>query len=69
VYSSDLFSLDDEILNDEYILNADDPSTALWAHLINLCRLVRNPIGDIMIQIQNFKEPLREILFQDVVYN
>ena len=50
-------------------MNAEDPSTALWAHLINLCRLVRNPIGDIMIQIQNFKEPLREILFQDVVYN
>jgi hypothetical protein len=63
IYSSDLFALDDEILNDPFVVDSDDPSTALWAHLINLSRLVKNPIGDIMIQIQNFKEPLREILF------
>lgn len=63
IYASDLFALDDDILNDEYVLNSDDPSTALWAHLINISKLVRNPIGDIMLQVQNYKEPLKEILF------
>lgn len=69
LYSSDLFALDDNVLDDEYILAAEDRTTALWAHLINLSRLVVNPIGDIMLQIETFKEPLREILFQDIVYN
>ena len=69
IYSSDLFAFDDEILNDPSILNSADPSSALWAHLIDLAKLVRNPIGDILLQIQSFKEPLKEILFQDVVYN
>jgi hypothetical protein len=63
IYSSDLFALDDKILNHENIVGAADPSTALWAHLIDLCRLVRNPIGDVLLQIENFKEPLREVLF------
>lgn len=49
IYSSDLFALDDEILNDDRVLNADDPGTELWAHLISLCKLVRNPIGDVML--------------------
>jgi len=49
IYSSDLFAFDDEILNDEAVLGAEDPSTALWAHLIDLSKLVRNPIGDIML--------------------
>ena len=61
--------MDDEILNDDYILQSENVNQALWAHLINLSRLVKNPIGDIMIQVQNFKEPLKEILFQDIVYN
>jgi len=51
LYSSDLFALDDEILNDEYIVQAADPNQALWAHLISISKLVRNPIGDIMLQI------------------
>jgi len=61
--------MDDEVLNDEYVLRAENVDQALWAHLINLSKLVKNQIGDIMIVIQNFKEPLKEILFQDVVYN
>jgi hypothetical protein len=69
LYASDLFSMDDEVLNDEYILQSENVDQALWAHLINLSKLVKNQIGDIMIVIQNFKEPLKEILFQDVVYN
>jgi len=69
LYSSDLFALDDSVLDDDYILESDDRTTALWAHLINLCRLVKNRIGDIMLEIQTYKEPLREILFQDIVYN
>ena len=69
LYSSDLFALDDAVLDDEYILNSDDRTTALWAHLINLSRLVQNPIGDITLQIETYSEPLREILFQDIVYN
>jgi hypothetical protein len=64
-----LFALDEEILNDPKVVGAEDPSTALWAHLISLAKLVRNPIGDIMLQVQSFKEPLKEILFQDIVYN
>ena len=69
MYSSDLFSLDDNILNDPKIVDAEDPPTALWAHLIKISRLIRNPVGDLVLQIQNFKEPLKEILFQDLVYN
>ena len=64
-----MFALDDNVLDDEYILASEDRTTALWAHLINLSRLVKNPIGDIMLQIETYKEPLREILFQDIVYN
>ena len=41
--------MDDEILNDDYILQAENVNQALWAHLINLSKLVKNPIGDIMI--------------------
>ena len=44
-----MFALDDAILNDEKVVNAPDPGTALWAHLISLSKLVRNPIGDIML--------------------
>ena len=51
LYSSDLFALDDEILNDPYVVEAADPNQALWAHLISISKLVKNPIGDIMLQI------------------
>lgn len=69
MYSSDLFSLDDIILNDPFIVESPDPTHALWVHLINIAKLIRNPVQDIILQIQNYKEPLKEILFQDIVYN
>lgn len=34
MYSSDLFALDDSILNNEKVVNAADPGTALWTYLI-----------------------------------
>lgn len=37
--------------------------------MIKISRLVRNSVGDIILQVQNYKEPLKEILFQDIVYN
>ena len=49
MYSSDLFSLDDEVLYDESIMAAKDPATQLWVHLIKISRLIRNPVGDLVL--------------------
>lgn len=37
--------------------------------LVNKCELSRNQSGDVVLLIDTFKEPLKEILFQDHVYN
>jgi hypothetical protein len=37
--------------------------------LVNKCELGRNQSGDVSLVIDSFKEPLKEVLFQDHVYN
>jgi hypothetical protein len=51
MYPSDLFSLDDEVLNDPFIINAKDPSLALWIHLIRISKFIRNEVGDLVLKI------------------
>ena len=44
-------------------------ASALYEHLIDISQLEYNKSGDIKLVIDNFKEPLKEVLFLDYIYS
>jgi hypothetical protein len=49
--------------------NKKSKNASIWIEMVKRSELQTNPTGDIIIVIDKFKEPLKEILFQDHVYN
>jgi hypothetical protein len=43
--------------------------SAIWIEMVKRSELQRNNAGDIILIIEKFKEPIKEILYQDHVYN
>ena len=68
-YPSDLFNMDQEILNYSHLHQAKSSAQGLWTELIRRSDLMQNPSGDILLVCETFREPLKEILFQDHVFN
>ena len=61
--------MDPEILNNSAISTAKTPAIGLWSELIRRSDLHTNPTGDILLICETYREPLKEILFQDHVFN
>jgi hypothetical protein len=49
--------------------NKKSKNASIWIEMIKRSELQTNPTGDIIIVVDKFKEPIKEILFQDHVYN
>jgi len=65
-----LFNLDPEIFLN--ISNGDDSEEnerLLWIKLVKMSDLEINQLGDILIKIDAFAEPIKELLFQTYTYN
>ncbi|CDW88809.1 UNKNOWN [Stylonychia lemnae] len=68
-YPSDLFNMDHEILNNQDLGQAKSPAIGLWSELIKRSDLHTNNKGDIILVCETYREPLKEVLFQDHVFN
>ena len=49
--------------------NKKNKNASIWIEMIKRSEIQNNPTGDIILVIDKFKEPIKEILFQDHVYN
>jgi len=65
-YPSDLFNMSEGIYGKK---NKKNQGAAIWIEMVKRSELQRNNAGDIILIIEKFKEPIKEILFQDHVYN
>lgn len=46
-----------------------NPEVGLWTELIKRSELEMNRSGDVILKVESYKEPLKEILQQDHIYN
>ena len=65
-YPSDLFNMSPEIYGKK---SKKQGGSAIWIEMVKRSELQRNNAGDIILIIEKFKEPIKESLYQDHVYN
>jgi hypothetical protein len=54
--------MNNEIPNLSKLKRHKDPEIGLWTELVRRSHLETNPSGDVILVVESFKEPLKEIL-------
>ena len=49
--------------------NKKNKNASIWIEMVKRSELQKNTTGDIILVIDKFKDPIKEILVQDHVYN
>jgi len=65
-YPSDLFNMNTDIYSKT---NKKNKNASIWIEMVKRSELQKNTTGDIILVIDKFKDPIKEILVQDHVYN
>jgi hypothetical protein len=74
-YASDLLNINKDIfLTIDFTqkirgFKTPPKESLIWQKLVDICSIEANKLGDMILVVDSYREPLRELLFQSYIYN